>query len=183
EVIVDFINGDPDYPIITGRVYNAANMPPWKLPENATQMGFYSRSTPDGDYHRANAIRFEDKKGQEQLWIHAERNQDIEVERDETHWVGHKRHKTVDDQENSRIGHTQNITVGTFKTQSIGAGYIQNVGMAKMTNVGLAYAQNIGVTKQVLVGEEYIIKVGQRFRIEVGKTVLQLAADGKVDIT
>jgi type VI secretion system secreted protein VgrG len=65
EVVVDFLEGDPDQPLITGRVYNATQMPPWALP--------------------ANAIRFEDKLGAEQLWIHAEKNQDIEVENDETH--------------------------------------------------------------------------------------------------
>src|SRR5690606_7528883 len=82
EVIVDFINGDPDHPIIIGRVYNAANMPPWKLPENATQMGIYSRSTPDGDYHTANAIRFEDKKGLEEVFIQAEKNTNIYTKND-----------------------------------------------------------------------------------------------------
>ncbi|MBP7485017.1 MAG: type VI secretion system tip protein VgrG [Aquabacterium sp.] len=69
EVIVDFLNGDPDYPIITGRVYNAMQMPPWDLPGNKTQSGFLTRSTKGGTpghgLHNspgtANAIRFEDK--------------------------------------------------------------------------------------------------------------------------
>lgn len=183
EVIVVFYNGNPDLPIIIGSTYNDAHMPPWTMPENATQSGVYSRSTPDGNYTTANAIRFEDRKGQEQLWIHAERNQNIEVEHDETHWVGRDRHKTINHNEHNRIGHTQNITIGHFKAQSIGAGYIQNVGLVKMTNVGMAYAQNIGMSKQVLIGREYIIKVGQKLRIEVGNTVLQLTANGHVDIT
>ncbi len=72
EVVVDFINGDPDRPIITGRVYNDASMPPWALPAAATQMGFMSRSK-DGHKDNANALRFEDKAGQEQIWIHAEK--------------------------------------------------------------------------------------------------------------
>jgi Rhs element Vgr protein len=71
EVIVDFLNGDPDYPIITGRVYNAMQMPPWDLPGNKTQSGFLTRSTKGGTpghgLHNspgtANAIRFEDKAG------------------------------------------------------------------------------------------------------------------------
>ncbi|WP_240153690.1 bacteriophage T4 gp5 trimerisation domain-containing protein, partial [Erwinia amylovora] len=78
EVVVDFINGDPDRPIITGRVYNEASMPPWSLPAAATQMGFMSRSK-DGTPDNANALRFEDKAGEEQLWIQAERNMDTQV--------------------------------------------------------------------------------------------------------
>ncbi|NBB57647.1 type VI secretion system tip protein VgrG, partial [Pantoea vagans] len=64
EVVVDFINGDPDRPLIIGRVYNEASMPPWALPAAATQMGFLSRSK-DGTADTANALRFEDKAGEE----------------------------------------------------------------------------------------------------------------------
>ena len=87
EVVIDFINGDPDRPIITGRVYNEASMPPWALPAAATQMGFMSRSK-DGTPDNANALRFEDKAGEEQLWVQAERNMDTTVKNDETRSVG-----------------------------------------------------------------------------------------------
>jgi type VI secretion system secreted protein VgrG len=99
EVVVDFLEGDPDQPLITGRVYNADNMPPWELPANATQSGVLTRSSKGGAYGNANALRFEDKKGAEELWLHAEKDQRIEVENDETHWVGHDRTKTVDNDE------------------------------------------------------------------------------------
>ena len=99
EVIVDFLEGDPDQPIITGRVYNAEQMPPYDLPANKTQSGVKSRSSKGGGPANFNEIRFEDKKGSEQLFIHAEKNQDIEVENDETHWVGHDRKKTIDHDE------------------------------------------------------------------------------------
>ena len=91
EVIVDFLEGDPDQPIITGRVYNAEQMPPYELPANKTQTGIKSRSSLGGSPDNFNELRFEDKKGSEQVFIHAEKNQDIEVENDETHWVGHDR--------------------------------------------------------------------------------------------
>jgi uncharacterized protein involved in type VI secretion and phage assembly len=83
EVIFDFLEGDPDQPIITGRAFNAQNMPPWELPANATQSGVLTRSSKGGNCGNANAIRFEDKQGAEQLWIHAEKNQDNEVENDD----------------------------------------------------------------------------------------------------
>ncbi|WP_367143912.1 type VI secretion system Vgr family protein [Pantoea stewartii] len=119
EVVVDFINGDPDRPIITGRVYNEASMPPWALPAAATQMGFMSRSK-DGSPDNANALRFEDKPGEEQLWLHAERNMDTEVENDETHDVGSNRTKTVGKDETSHIKQNRTRTVDGNETISVG---------------------------------------------------------------
>ncbi|AGU52878.1 putative type VI secretion system protein, Vgr family [Variovorax paradoxus B4] len=119
EVIVDFENGDPDRPIVTGRVYNADNMPPWTLPDNATQSGLLTRSSEGATDANANALRFEDKKGQEQLWLHAERNQDIEVERDETHWVGNDRSKTIDHDETVHVKHDRTETVDHDETITV----------------------------------------------------------------
>ena len=121
EVVVGFLEGDPDQPLITGRVYNAEQMPPWDLPANATQSGILTRSSKGGGYGNANAIRFEDKQGSEQLWIHAEKNQDIEVENDETHWVGHDRTKTVDHDETVHVKHDRTETVDNNETITIHA--------------------------------------------------------------
>jgi type VI secretion system secreted protein VgrG len=91
EVIVDFLEGDPDRPIITGRVYNAEQMPPYALPANQTQSGFKSRSSKGGGSENFNEIRFEDKKGAEEILIHAERNLSTTVEANESRSVGGKR--------------------------------------------------------------------------------------------
>lgn len=119
EVLVDYLNGDPDRPVITSRLYNAFQMPPWQLPGNATQSGFLTRSSLGGGYENANALRFEDKKGEEQLWIHAEKNQDIEVEHDETHWVGNDRSKTIDRDETSHIKRDRTETVDRDETITV----------------------------------------------------------------
>ena len=73
EVVVGFLEGDPDQPLVTGRVHNAEQMPPWDLPANATQSGILTRSSKGGSAANANVLRFEDKKGSEQLLIHAEK--------------------------------------------------------------------------------------------------------------
>src|SRR3982751_1071343 len=119
EVVVDFLEGDPDQPLITGRIYNAEQMPPWDLPANATQTGILSRSSKGGGYGNANAIRFEDKKGSEQVWLHAEKDQDIEVENDETHWVGHDRTKTIDHDETTHVKHDRTETVDNNETITV----------------------------------------------------------------
>jgi len=95
EVIVDFLEGDPDQPIIVGSVYNAAQMPPYKLPDNKTQSGIKTHSTPGGGAHNFNQIRFEDKKGHEQLWIHAENSMLESVEGYQTITVGAGRSETT----------------------------------------------------------------------------------------
>jgi type VI secretion system secreted protein VgrG len=111
EVIVDFVDGDVDQPIVVGSVYNAEMMPPYALPANKTQSGIKTRSSLQGAAANFNEIRFEDKKGSEQLFIHAEKNQDIEVEKDETHWVGQDRKKTIDRDETTTVKQNRTETV------------------------------------------------------------------------
>jgi len=119
EVLVDFVDGSVDHPIVVGSVYNADQMPPYKLPDNKTQSGLKSRSTLQGGASNFNEIRLEDKKGSEQLFIHAEKNQDIEVENDETHWVGHDRKKTIDRDETTHVKHDRTETVNHNETITI----------------------------------------------------------------
>jgi type VI secretion system secreted protein VgrG len=119
EVIVEFLEGDPDRPIITGRVYNGANAPPFALPGGATVSGILTRSTPGGSADNANELRFEDKKGAEQVLIHAERNMDTEVEKDQSTWVGHDRRKTVDNDQLEEIKGHKTIKVHKNHTESI----------------------------------------------------------------
>ncbi|AHG65400.1 type VI secretion system tip protein TssI/VgrG [Advenella mimigardefordensis] len=168
EVIVDFLNGDPDAPIITGRVYNAAMMPPWKLPDNATQMGLYSRSSPGGNYETANAIRFEDKKGQEQLWIHAERNQDVEVEHNDTLTVGNNKTDKIRWHWKLNTGGFKQETVNLASVQSVGLGKMMNVGMAYNVNVGGLYLRNIGLQMASTVGMDRTDRVVQSWTSDVG---------------
>ncbi|WP_305907355.1 type VI secretion system tip protein VgrG [Methylomarinum sp. Ch1-1] len=88
EVIVSFLEGDPDRPLITGRVYNDEQMPPYELPANQTQSGIKTRSTKQGAADNFNEIRFEDKIGEEELYIHAEKDCNRVVENDDTLKIG-----------------------------------------------------------------------------------------------
>jgi len=168
EVVVDFLEGDPDQPLITGRVYNAEQMPPWDLPANATQSGVLTRSSKGGAYGNANAIRFEDKKGSEQLWIHAEKDMDIEVENDETHWVGHDRRKTIDHDETVLVKHDRTETVGNNETITIGADRSITVGRNETATVALQRTHSVGANETISVGAAQEISVGAAQVISVG---------------
>jgi type VI secretion system secreted protein VgrG len=111
EVIVDFLEGDPDQPIITGRVYNADNMPPCKLPDHQTRSGFITRSTPKGSSSTFNEIIFEDKKGSELLRIHAELNKTESVEADSREYVGHDRLTKIGNDRKTHIKEHDNLHV------------------------------------------------------------------------
>lgn len=113
EVVVDFLEGDPDRPIITGMVYNSDSMPPYELPANMTQSGIKSRSTQKGAAENFNELRFEDKRGEEQIYLHAEKNLDAVVENNETRKVGFLKKDNGD--QNIEIFNNQTVKVGEGK--------------------------------------------------------------------
>ncbi|MDO6410125.1 type VI secretion system tip protein TssI/VgrG, partial [Pantoea phytobeneficialis] len=157
EVVVDFINGDPDRPLIIGRVYNEASMPPWALPAAATQMGFLSRSK-DGTSDTANALRFEDKAGEEQLWIQAQKNMDTNVKNDETHSVGGSRTVSVTQDYNGTVSGSHTEATQLAHSQLVGGGFIQRVQGA------IVQASDSGI------------------RLVAGQSVLELGANGQVTL-
>lgn len=178
EVVIVFGDGNPDRPLIISSVYNAQNMPPWQLPANATQSGILTRSTTGGSSDTANALRFEDKKGQEEVWLHAEKDQRIEVENDESHTVGNDRGKSIGNDENATIGRNWTLSTGGVKFETVGLASVQSVGLGKMLNVGLAYNVNVGglylrnVALQMAstVGLSRVDRVVQDWTAHVGHT-------------
>ncbi|HEX3877053.1 MAG TPA: type VI secretion system tip protein TssI/VgrG [Bryobacteraceae bacterium] len=119
EVIVGFLEGDPDQPIVVGSVYNANNMPPYTLPDNKTQSGIKSRSSKAGAAANYNEIFFEDKMGSEILRIHAEKDQFHEVENDDTQTVGHDRMTTIDHDETREVKNNRTTTIDVDETKTV----------------------------------------------------------------
>ena len=184
EVVVDFLEGDPDQPLITGRVYNAEQMPPWDLPANATQSGILTRSSKGGSAANANALRFEDKKGSEQVWLHAEKNQDIEVENDETHWVGHERKKTIDHDVTTLVKHdrtetvdnNETITVHGQRTETVDKDETITIHKNRTETVDLNEGITIGVDRTESVGSNESITVGSNRSVTVGASETKTVA-------
>lgn len=114
EVIVEFLEGDPNRPLVTGRVYNAEQTVPYELPASATQSGIKSRSTPKGDQSTFNELRFEDKKDEESIYFHAEKNFDRIVENNDTLKVGFEKKDTGE--QTIEIFGNQTLKVGTSES-------------------------------------------------------------------
>jgi type VI secretion system secreted protein VgrG len=161
EVIVDFLEGDPDQPIITGRVYNAEQMPPYDLPGNKTQSGIKSRSSKGGGGANFNEIRMEDLKGSEQVFIHAEKNQDIEVENDESHWVGHDRTKTIDHDETTQVKHDRTETVDNNETITVHANRTETVDQNETITIHMNRGETVDLNETINIGGNRSITVSQ----------------------
>ncbi|MBR8228189.1 type VI secretion system tip protein VgrG [Burkholderia vietnamiensis] len=184
EVVVSFLDGNPDRPLVTSRVYNSQNMPPWALPANATQSGILTRSTKTGNVNTANAIRFEDKKGEEEVWLHAEKDQRIEVEHNESHWVGNDRSKNIDHDETVHVGHDRTETVDNNETIHIGVDRTETVGNNETLTVGgnrnetiegmenlliaLTSTETVGLAKALTVGGAYTVTVAGAINTAAG---------------
>ncbi|HEX6510375.1 MAG TPA: type VI secretion system tip protein TssI/VgrG [Chloroflexota bacterium] len=184
EVIVSFLEGDPDQPIITGRVYNGDSMPPYALPGNATQSGIKSRSSKSGGESNFNEIRFEDKKGSEMLTLHAEKDQEVTVENDEAVSIGHDRTEkvghdetiTIGNNRTEKVGVDETITIGSNRTETVGANETINIGgnrsisvaKSETASVALQRTHNVGINETISVGAAQEVNIGAAQTITVG---------------
>lgn len=118
EVVVEFLEGDPDRPLITGRVYNEMALPPYELPANKTITTTKSNSTKGGNGF--NEIRFEDKKGEEQIFIHGEKNLDLRIKKDAFETVDNDSHLTVKKDKHEHVENNRDEIVDADHKEKIG---------------------------------------------------------------
>jgi type VI secretion system secreted protein VgrG len=194
EVIVDFLEGDPDQPIVVGSVYNADMMPPYTLPANKTQSGVKSRSSMGGTPANYNEFRFEDKKGSEQVLLHAEKNLDVEVENDETRWVGNDRTTTIDHDCTTTVKNDRSTTVMANQTGDVKGDRTDTIqGNDSETVIGkqsLTVSGNrektvttnedvtVAANETLTVGATLSIKAGAQLSVTVGGSTTLTSAAG-----
>jgi len=184
EVLVAFVEGNPDEPVIVGSVWNPETMPTYGLPDNKTRSGVQTRSSMGGAAANYNEIRFEDKKGSEELYVHAEKDQNGVVEHDKTLSVGNdhtevvQRDKSgtvhrdkmefVDRDRSQTIHRNKSIQVDGNHTETIGRAMTVVVGSTLTENVAINYAETVGGAMELTVGAVLAVTVGAAMAETVG---------------
>jgi type VI secretion system secreted protein VgrG len=186
EVLVDFLEGDPDQPIIVGSVYNADQMPPYALPGNKTQSGIKTRSSLHGTPDNFNEIRFEDKKGSEELCVHAEKDMSTTVEHDDTQTVQNNRAIKVDGTHNETITKDTNITIekGPYKLDVQNNTHTHHVKGNVIENYDAN--QNTVVANNILTQSKtakITIDAAEEIFLHCGQSMMSMKKDGTITIS
>ncbi|CAG9234437.1 Putative type VI secretion system protein VgrGB [Paraburkholderia tropica] len=165
EVIVSYLDGDPDQPIIIGRVYDALNLSPYELPRHKTRMTIKSQ-THKGDGY--NELRFEDEAGQEEIYVHAQKDQNIHVNHDESTFIGNDRRENVEHDETIDIGHDRAESVGNDEQVSIGHNRTHSIGQDAFLMVERNHSSNVGKDRVETVGNHRKDQTTANHIIDVG---------------
>ena len=176
EVVVDFLEGDPDQPIITGCVYNAEAMPPYTLPDEKTKMTVKSDSSKGGGGF--NELRFEDKKGSEQIFIHAEKDVDMRVKNDEREWVGNDHHFIVKRDRREKIERDEQRLVKRDQIEKIERDLHLKIEGKDATEIGGSLSLKVGGNVAEKFGANHSEETSASIYLKAGATIVLEASAG-----
>ncbi|HET9985781.1 MAG TPA: type VI secretion system tip protein TssI/VgrG [Longimicrobiales bacterium] len=168
EVIVDFLEGDPDRPIITGRVYNAEQTPPYGVPDTKNQSGIKSRSTKGGGADDYNEIRMDDTKGSELFVVHAQKDKQVTVENNRTESVGNNESISIGNDRSESVGNNETITIEANRSTTIGKSETISVGENRSQTVSQNEQVDIGGDRTQVVAKKETINVGDKRTTDIG---------------
>jgi len=176
EVLVTFLEADPDLPLVTGCLYHAEHQAPYDLPANKTRSVFKTLSSPGGG--GCNELRIEDRKGAEQIYIHAQRDLDEHIEHDQKIRVGHERHDTVEHNSYSEFRAEEHSSVVGDRKVEVKPDDHLTVGNAQHIKVGTAQLTKAGREIHLKAGQKMVIEAGIELTLEAGGSFIKLDPGG-----
>ncbi len=176
EVIVDFLEDDPDRPIVTGRVYNGKHTTPYSLPSEKTKSTLKSRSSPGG--RGFNEIRFEDKKGKEQLFFHAEKDYDLRVKHDRREYIGNDHSLIVKKDVQHLIEERQNVTVKKDNRLYVEGSEYHYIKKDLHQKIRMKYLNHAGTQSHFKAGQKIVIDAGMDITLKAGGSFIRINASG-----
>ncbi|MGF1717475.1 type VI secretion system tip protein TssI/VgrG [Photobacterium chitinilyticum] len=190
EVLVEFLDGDPDQPIISGALYNGDQMPPYDLPGQKTQSGVKTRSTKEATEDNFNEIRFDDDKGNELLSIHAEKDHHLMVENDYQQLIENDCRQTVNNDKQLLVENDYRQTIKNnyqFVVENNSQQTIKNDHQITVENncnqtVTNDYTLKVDNNLQAKIAKELVINAGKEIVLKAGGASITLSSDGSVNI-
>jgi type VI secretion system secreted protein VgrG len=176
EVLVEFLGGDPERPVVTGSLYNGENAPPYALPGKQTVSTIKSLSSPGGGGF--NELRFEDKKGSEQIFIHGEKDWDRRIKKDAKDWIGGDHHMMVIKDSFTDIKGDQHESVTGDRKEKVGMNASLKVGMNLDEKVGMNYALQSGMQMHLKAGLSLVIEAGMMITLKAGGGFITVGPTG-----
>jgi len=170
EVMVEFLEGNPDRPLCTGCVYNGEYPPPFAVPDNKTQTGWRTNSSPGGNGF--NELRFEDAKGEEHIYIHGQKDWIVEIENDHRETIGHDQYQEIGNDQQNVIKHDQTEEVGNDRTESIGNNVSESVGKLRTVTSG----DNMSFTSDA----ETLIEAADKITLKCGASSMTMKSNGNI---
>ncbi|MDR6677901.1 type VI secretion system secreted protein VgrG [Pseudomonas psychrotolerans] len=176
EVLVGFLEGDPDQPLVTGCFYHAEHRPPLELPKDKTRSSFKSLSSPGGGGY--NELRMEDRQGQEEIHIHAQRDWDERIRHDHRSEIGHERHQRIRANSYSELhAEEHRITHGERRTEVRADDHLS---IAESQHLRLATGLFVEAGREIRLqsGQKIVLEAGARLTLKAGGSFVQLDAGG-----
>ena len=176
EVLVTFLEGDPDQPLVTGCLYHKEHQVPYDLPANKTRTVFKTLSSPGGGGY--NELRIEDRKGAEQIYIHAQRDWDENIEHDQKIRVGHERHDTVEANSYSEFRAEEHRTTHADRKTEIRANDHLTVGNNHHLKIGTGQFVEAGNEIHLSSGLKVVLEAGGELTFKAGGSFIKLDGGG-----